>query len=87
MSQTDQQCKFFYVVQPSREAERACNNAAPVQNPQALQSDLQWCPRLFLHRFRLEFPGISAVLAWHDWHNASVGGQGLDDCTIEVGLC
>ncbi|CAE7381643.1 ylyB [Symbiodinium sp. CCMP2592] len=26
--------------------------------PQALQSDLQWCPRLFLHRFRLEFPGL-----------------------------
>ncbi|CAE7793197.1 truC [Symbiodinium sp. CCMP2456] len=26
--------------------------------PQALQSDLKWCPRLFLHRFRLEFLGL-----------------------------
>ncbi|CAE7545748.1 truC [Symbiodinium natans] len=26
--------------------------------PQALQKDLQWCPRLFLHRFRLEFQGL-----------------------------
>ncbi|CAJ1419561.1 unnamed protein product, partial [Effrenium voratum] len=29
--------------------------------PEALQADLSWCPRNFLHRFRLELPGIDGA--------------------------